>query len=447
MSPPHLTILGGGIAGLGVAYHAEKYGVAYTLLEARERLGGNCITLAHEGFFFDSGAHRLHGKAPAVTRELGLLLGEKLRPIVRPSKFFDAGRFVDYPVSTSNLLRVLGPRVVARAAGQIALARLRPAPRWSSYEEYALDRYGRAMAERFLLPFTQKIWGVPCGRLAPEIAAKRFREFGAGTLAGQLLRRRAAPGAGRDGGYFYPEGGIGAIAAALAGRCRPGALRTGAAVTAIEHAGGRIRRVGAGDDLMAVDEVAGTLPLDQVIHSLRPAPPPEIVAAAGRLRFRTVLLAAFFLERASVTDAATLYFADPAYAIARVYEPRNRNERMAPAGKTSLVAEIPCDPGDAFWSLTDGEIVGRARADLVRAGLLKEREILGCCAHRMPYAYPVMEIGLLRDARKVLDYLGGFANLKLVGRSACYRYLWMHELIEAAGEVVRAYAAPAGSAD
>jgi protoporphyrinogen oxidase len=156
-----------------------------------------------------------------------------------------------------------------------------------------------------------------------------------------------------------------------------------------------------------------------------------------------VLLAAFFLDRASVTEAATLYFADPAYAIARVYEPRNRNERMAPPGKTSLVAEIPCDPGDAAWSLPDGEIVRRARADLVRAGLLQEREILGSCAHRMPYAYPVMEIELLREARKVLDYLGGFVNLKLVGRSACYRYLWMHELIAAAGEVVGSYAAPA----
>ena len=440
--PARLTILGGGIAGLAVAHHAEKLGLDYALLEANARLGGNCITLEHDGFRFDSGAHRLHNKAPGVTRELGRLLGDRLRPVARPSKFFDNGRFVDHPVSAFNLLRVLGPALAARAAVEIAISRLRPARPCSSYEEFAVGRYGRAMAERYLLPFTSKIWNVPCGRLVPEVAAKRFQEFGARALFGQLLGRRQGPGPGHQWAYFYPEGGIGAIAAALAAGCRPGALRTSAAVTAVEHAGGRIRRVTAGGASLAVDEVVSTLPLDVLVGSLHPAPPPEIAAAAGRIRYRAVLLAAFFLDRPAVTGAATLYFADPAYAVSRVYEPRNRDEGMAPPGKTSLVAEIPCSNGDAAWALPDGEIVRLARSDLVRAGLLAEREIIGSRVHRMPHAYPVMETGMVREAGRILDYLGGFANLKLAGRSACYRYLWMHELIAAAGELAAGYAAP-----
>ena len=50
----HITILGGGPAGMAVAFYAHEKGIEYSLFERSNRLGGNCITLEHNGFLFDS---------------------------------------------------------------------------------------------------------------------------------------------------------------------------------------------------------------------------------------------------------------------------------------------------------------------------------------------------------------------------------------------------------
>jgi protoporphyrinogen oxidase len=437
MAVERLTILGGGLAGLSVGHYARKKGIPVTLFEAGDRLGGNCLTLARGPFLFDSGAHRLHDKDPGTTAEMKRLLGEALAPIVRPFKYFSGGRFLDYPPSPWNALRSLGPAASIRAVRDIAAARMRFVRPWKSFEDFAVGTYGRALAERFILGYTEKLWGVPCNRLAPEVATRRFRGFGPAALAALVMRgRKARP----DGVYYYPQGGIGEIAGALAASFEPEALRLNSPVSRLEHDGERIRKIGVeSGEAYDAGDVVSTIPLDRLIGALAPAPPAEILEAAGRLRFRNVVLAAFFLDRPSVTDAATIYFADRGLSLIRAYEPRNRSPRMAPPGKTSLVAEIPCDPGDGTWRLPDAAVIAKAGEELSRTGLLVPAEILGVSVHRMPWAYAVPEKGLLEDADRLMGFARGFGNLRLSGRCGTYRYLWMHDVIAQGRALVESY--------
>ena len=193
-----------------------------------------------------------------------------------------------------------------------------------------------ALARRFLLAQTEKIWAVPASRLLPSVADKRFREYGLRTLLRQLAPGRNG-GNGRDGeAYSYPEGGIGTIARRMAIYCGPGRVRCGAFVTRLEHGRGRVRRAEInGGEVEDVEEAVGALPLDHLVKILRPRPPLSVREAAGRIRYRNVVLAAFFLDKPSVSPAATIYVPDPAFSIARVYEPRNRNLQMSPPGRTS----------------------------------------------------------------------------------------------------------------
>jgi len=110
---------------------------------------------------------------------------------------------------------------------------------------------------------------------------------------------------------------------------------------------------------------------------------------------------------------------------------------MAPPGQTSLVAEIPCDPGDETWRLPDAAVIARAGDELERVGLLARSEILGTRVHRMPWAYPVPERGLLEDAAAIMGFAERFRNLRLSGRCGTYRYLWMHEVIASGRSVVQ----------
>ena len=68
--PSHITVLGGGPAGLSIGYYAKKKDIPFTIYEANDCIGGNSTTLRHGDFLYDSGAHRLHDKDASVTEEL-----------------------------------------------------------------------------------------------------------------------------------------------------------------------------------------------------------------------------------------------------------------------------------------------------------------------------------------------------------------------------------------
>ena len=440
MALPHLTILGGGIAGLSAGFFARTNGLSFTLYEARDRVGGNCVTLDRDGFRFDSGAHRFHDKDAAITEVMKELLGPDLRRLVRPSKMFSRGVFLDYPASPVNLLRGLGLLFLTRAAFDVTVSRMSHKAPLVSFEDYAVRMYGKTVAERFFLSYTEKLWGVSCGRLQPDVAAKRFQGFGLRTLVDPLRRVLDSKSRPSEGAYYYPEGGIGTISAAMSARCNVESLRMNAPVTWIEHDGRRIRSIEInGRESADVEEVVSTIPLDMLVKSMHPLPPGEILEAARRVRFRNVILVAFFLNRESVSNAAIIYFTDPDFSIIRVYEPRNRNLRMSPPGKTSLVAEIPCSPLEETWALSDDTLIHRAESELIRAGLVRKPDILGACVHRMPYAYPVPDTALQEHVEKLLHFAGTFGNLKLLGRCGTWQYLWMHDLMAKGRRLVDSY--------
>ena len=83
---PHIHILGGGFAGLALGYYARKNGFPFTIYEADATLGGNAVTFEHEGFLYDSGAHRFHDRLPLITREIQGLLGSELESVHVPSR-------------------------------------------------------------------------------------------------------------------------------------------------------------------------------------------------------------------------------------------------------------------------------------------------------------------------------------------------------------------------
>lgn len=103
-----IIILGGGVAGRSVGYYAKIAGIPFSLYEKSGRIGGNCITLRHGDFLFDSGAHRIHNTNPQITRDIQDLLGKDLMRVEAPSRIFHQGKFIDFPLSPLNLLLKLG---------------------------------------------------------------------------------------------------------------------------------------------------------------------------------------------------------------------------------------------------------------------------------------------------------------------------------------------------
>jgi len=436
--PAHVSILGGGPAGLFAGCCLSERGVPFTIYEAKDRIGGNCVTYRHGDFYFDSGAHRLHDKDRAITEAVVVLLGEDLLRTSTPSQILYRGELVDFPLTVFGLVRHLGLVGTIRATAEVLWSKIRSNDQsWGNFEDFSVTTYGRTVAERFLLTYSEKLWGTPCINISSSMARTRLKGLNLRTFLKETVRRKDNKVEHFEGAFYYPKYGIGMIADKLGEVCGSENIRTGAGITGISHDGHRIKAVTINEaERIAVEDVISTLPLPFFLRVMDPEPEDDILALADTLHYRSLILIAFFLNRDGVSPNATTYFPETRFVFTRAYEPRNRGPLMSPDGKTSLVVEIACDAGDGHWKMEDDRLASLVLSQLSEVGWVKSEEIIDSEVRRMEYAYPVLEVGTEEKVRRMLDYLSAFENLKVAGRNACFTYTSIHEVLRSTMETV-----------
>jgi protoporphyrinogen oxidase len=433
-----LTILGGGPAGLGVAFYAHRAGLPFVLYEGSGQLGGMCRTLRCGEHLYDRGAHRLHDRDPEITRDLVALMGDDLVRVEAPSAIWDDGRYIAFPPTPLNVMFAYGPR----EAGRICLDLLRSGVRRSrpavSFEDFAVRRFGRTLARRILLNYSAKLWGLPTDQLSPDIATRRLQ----GMTLRSLLYELVFPGGKTehvDGSFLYPRKGYGQIAEALVRTLPPQSLRTGFEVAAVECDGGALKRIQsvAGETVDVEDRVVSTLPLPYLVRLLGDAVPDTARQAASRLRFRHVRLLFLRVKTACLSGNASIYIPDPAFCISRIYEPKTRSAAMAPEGETSIVAEAPCFADDAVARLSDDAFTQRVVGELTALELVNPRDIIESRHHFIANAYPVYTNGYASDVSVIREGLEGIRNLETVGRAGRFVYSHLHDQLRYGKDHVR----------
>ena len=453
MKNMHLHILGGGPAGLTAGYYAKKYGILnFTLFEAGEHTGGNCRTLKIEGadckfstlqnddFRFDTGAHRFHDKDPQVTEEVKKLLSDDLLRVTAPSEIFFQGQFYRFPLLLSDLVQKLETKTLIR----IAAERLynRPEKQAENFETFAINQYGKTLAERFLLNYSEKLWGQPAHKLSTAITGNRLKGLDLQSFLRSALLGPPQNPTHLDGAFFYPKYGIGMISDKLSESIGTEHIKLRHRVNRLIHKDRRIERIIVNngetqqDIEVPVSTVINTLPLTLSMRMLEPPPPPELCAIADTIKYRHLLLCVFCLNREAFSPNASIYFPSAEFPFTRLYEPKNRSHTWHLNGQTGIVLEIPCYNDDAVWTMPESELQTEVWKALQRVKPIARTEVIHYQTYRLPFAYPVLEVGFEESVARLVAYFETFENLYLTGRSSLFRYLHLHDLFKAGKEVI-----------
>src|ERR1700736_5813305 len=163
-----LTILGGGPAGLGMAFYAHRAGQPFLLFEKSPHPGGLCRTLTLGEHSYDCGAHRFHNRDADITNDVRAMLGDDMIVVDAPSKIYDRGRFIDFPPTP---LTVLFSGINLWESGRIGLELIRARREGKpavSFADFAVSQFGATLARRLLLNFSEKPWGPFNYSLAPH---------------------------------------------------------------------------------------------------------------------------------------------------------------------------------------------------------------------------------------------------------------------------------------
>jgi protoporphyrinogen oxidase len=148
----------------------------------------------------------------------------------------------------------------------------------------------------------------------------------------------------------------------------------------------------AGGETVTARRVWSTIPLPVLARIAEPAPPASLLAAAGRLDFRAMLLVYLVLDGGRYSPYDAHYLPDPGTPVTRVSEPTNYRDGDDPRGRTVLCAELPCERGGELWRAADGELAGLVRAALRDRGL-PAPAVRAVAVRRLPAVYPVYRVG------------------------------------------------------
>src|ERR671938_2037521 len=189
-----VVIVGAGPAGLTAAYVLAKQGVAVTVLEGDDTVGGISRTAQYRGYRFDIGGHRFFTKIRPVEELWHEILGPEFISVPRLSRIHYDGKYFDYPLKAGNALRGLGLWNAVLILLSYLKAHLRPNQVEENLEQWVSNRFGRRLYRIFFKTYTEKVWGIPCTEIRAEWAAQRIQRLSLARaiMSAAALNRRSS---------------------------------------------------------------------------------------------------------------------------------------------------------------------------------------------------------------------------------------------------------------
>jgi protoporphyrinogen oxidase/NDP-sugar pyrophosphorylase family protein len=417
--PAHrVGILGGGLAGLTVSAHLDAES---EVLEGGSRPGGHCQSVVEEGFTYDAGGpHIMFSRNQQTLDYMVSLLGHNVHRARRANKIFFKGRYVKYPFE--NGLYDLEPQDRFECLYHY-MHNDHPAP--TNFKEWIYRTFGTGLAEKYLIPYNEKIWNVPAEQMSMDWVEGRVPKPPVEDVI------KAAVGVETEGYthqlYFnYPAtGGIEGIPKGMADKVRH---------ISPEFPVGHVRKtrdgwlVSDGTRERVYEQIVSTLPIVEMANIFEGVPQ-EIKDAVAALRHNSLFTVTIGLATDRLPEYTAIYVPDPELIFHRLSFPGMFSPHNVPKGQSLVQAEITSNPGDGIWELSDDEVLRKVIAGLESMNLLRPGEICYTKVIRTHYGYVVQDFTYRKYLDKAKNYFTA-EGVALCGRNAEFEYINMDQCIE-----------------
>lgn len=302
------AICGGGLTGLTLNYLLSKKGIDAEVLEKEMHFGGLMKTLKQDGFNFDcGGSHIIFSKNQEVLDFVLNLLGDNVVRQKRNTKVLYKNSYVKYPFENGladlpkqenfECLYAFINNLLDKEKGKLE----KP----SNMKEWCYYTFGSGIAEKYLVPYNQKIWKHPLEDMSLEWVERVPNPPVADIVKSSLGIE--TEGYTHQSHFYYPQrGGIQAVIESLEGRVG-GNMVAGFEVKKVQKEGD-CWVVSDGKEERVYDKVISTMPIQALIKAMDA--PKGVRDAVGDLKYNSLVSVMLGLNVPKVNDFSWLYIPD-----------------------------------------------------------------------------------------------------------------------------------------
>lgn len=423
------AILGGGLTGLTLGYLMKQQNRDVEILEKDQECGGLMRTLEHNGFTFDYfGSHVIFSKNERALNFMLNLLGKNKIRNRRNTKILYKGRLVKYPFENGlsdlpkeenfECLHSFIQNMVKKERGKLR----KP----SNLKEWFSYTFGDAITEKYLMPYNEKIWKYP-----PEQMSLKWVERVPNPPIEDIIK--SSLGISTEGyihqlHFYYPKvGGIQALTRSLETKIC-GSVVTNFEVVKISGTNGKWI-ISDGNQERLCEKIISTIPIQSLVKATDA--PKKIKEAANDLKYNSLITVMLGLRKKLNKNLSWLYIPDRKILPHRVSFPSNYSQHVAPAGMSSVMAEITCKIEDTLWKKKDKEIAKRVINDLHNLKVIDKQDVCFALTRRAEYAYVITDLNYNKNIKKVRNYFTKM-GIGLAGRFSEFKYLNMDACVKSA---------------
>jgi protoporphyrinogen oxidase len=405
-------IVGAGVSTLSAALQLQRAGIDYETFEKSSVAGGLCQTVSARGFTYDTVSHVLHIRSREAQAVLAEILDEDCIHVERSSAVYFKNRYVPFPFQ-AHLGFLPGTDRFKALAGLLWAMFSRSAKKRSpeNFAEWIQSHYGRPVAELFMGPYNEKLWGVPTSDLSTDWVGSFVPKTSMTDVLRSFMGHRSLMG--YNAKFSYPrEGGIGGLVEKLAASLRPICFERRMISLDLER---REAQFSDGSST-SYNSLITCIPLTQLAE-LTTDLPANVRELTRSLKSTSVLSLIYCLDQPLPHKHHWVYYHESKYPFFRLFFPSNIHAGMAPSGCSIIAAEVSNPAQGRF------EAVERSTVEMLQEiELLKsESSIVHRSQHFHEYGYPVHDLKRKEIVRQVLDYYRS-RNVWSVGRFGAWYY-------------------------
>jgi protoporphyrinogen oxidase len=484
-----VVIIGAGPAGLTAAYELlHKTDIKPIVFEASGDIGGISKTVNYKGNRIDIGGHRFFSKSDQVMKwwnnilpiektdvsnSLTLKYQGKERDLPgndtgvdpdktdevmlvrsRLSRIYYLGKFFNYPVTLEpSTIKNLGLWRITKMGLSYVKARVKPLKE-KSLEDFFVNRFGRELYNTFFRDYTEKIWGVPCSKIAPDWGAQRVKGLSVTKTITHALKKsltrsqktsivQKSTETSLIEYFLYPKLGPGQMWQTVAKIVTEmgGEIHMNNAITKLHIGGDKVTgatvtdtKTGKSRDIHG-DYFFSTMPVKELVAAFDGVKVPKNVRdVANGLPYRDFITVGLLMKKLKIkneTERKTkknivpdnwIYIQEPGVKVGRLQIFNNWSPYLVKNSQNVWVGmEYFVNEGDEMWSKSDGDVAQFGIKELASIGIIDEKDVLDSTVIRVKKTYPAY-FGTYDRFNEIRKFVDGFDNLFLLGRNGMHRY-------------------------